>query len=607
MHIDKYIPGMVKLNCKNILYARGGVLARRKFMKRKLLLTFVMVIAFALTFALVVFADTIHNENTVDYSETVTLSDGTVLPIFDENKEALIWYISGTDSETGKNIYTSIRSDDPQVIYHCESWFEITSTRIDLSDGTKISSSNFVVVNWMDDDVVVNECTNASFIGKGVTGFKLMFQGNKNLEYIFLRHDTTSIMRQNFNGCSKLQYVNFKDLANVTRIGDSQNFSNCTPLFRGQILDLSGMVKLERIDGGGSFNGLQVTGVKFPSSIKVISSWTFQATAIESISWPTTVTTMEGSMFKNNTALKEICLSNTLTKIDSDAFLNVKTLEKIFFVGTKSELETLIANTNATGNDYFLAVAGENNANIISYADYLALEDKSGKYAIYDYSYCEGYKEGVHAPNEKSDDCTKILCDDCTLTLKGLEAHAIVDKVVYENGFAKDGVYHYYCTNERCTVIDKEDETKAPIFSASGYSTNAEGNAITGGYTVDFGALDFFKSKNGNLRYGIIIANANSFDGEVLDGDFKVTSQKAIQVEIDSNYANFNCSINYGANTGANLELVITAYAIDAEGNVTFIQADSVYAENATIGSNILKKITLAKVVANQPTKSDDE
>ncbi len=575
-------------------------------MKRKLLLTFVMVIAFALTFALVVFADTVHNENTVDYSETVTLNDGTVLPLYDENKEALIWYISGTDSETGKNIYTSILTQDSQVKWYTESWNEVTSVGITFDDGATVSKSNFVVVNMMDDDVVKNSGPGTSYYGQGITSFKLVFDACKKLEYCYLRLDTTGIFRGSFNGASALKYINLEDLTMWKDSRDGTQFNGCTSLFAGQVLDLSN-TKLVTLNGGGTLAGVPIKGLILPSTLTSLGDWMFQGNKTTTFMYPENLSAMPTNAFKNCSNLATIYLHSTLTTIGDNAFLSCNALDKICFVGTKDQLEALVTNTSATGNTAFTDVVGENGANIISYADYLALEDKSGKYAIYDYSYCDAYKESVHAPNEKSDDCTKILCDDCTFVLKGLEAHAIVDKVVYENGFAKDGVYHYYCTNERCTVIDKEGETKAPIFSASGYSTNAEGNAITGGYTVDFGALDFFKSKNGNLRYGIIIANANSFDGEVLDGDFKVTSQKAIQVEIDSNYANFNCSINYGANTGASLELVITAYAIDAEGNVTFIQADSVYAENATIGSNILKKITLAKVVANQPAKSDDE
>lgn len=55
-------------------------------MKKRIFLTFVMVFVFALMLAFAVSAGTVHNENTVDYSATVTLDDGTVLPLFDENK-----------------------------------------------------------------------------------------------------------------------------------------------------------------------------------------------------------------------------------------------------------------------------------------------------------------------------------------------------------------------------------------------------------------------------------------------------------------------------------------------------------------------------------------
>ena len=70
-------------------------------MKKKLLLTFVMIIVFALTLAFTVSAGSIHNESTVDYDKAVklgtqfTLEDGTVtdtVPIFD-GEDALIWFL----------------------------------------------------------------------------------------------------------------------------------------------------------------------------------------------------------------------------------------------------------------------------------------------------------------------------------------------------------------------------------------------------------------------------------------------------------------------------------------------------------------------------------
>ena len=571
-------------------------------MKKKLLLTLAIVMVVALALAITAFADSIHNENTVNYSEKVTLSDGTVLPIFDENKEALIWYISGTDGE-GNNVYTSIRSDDPQVIYHCESWFEITSTRIDLSDGTTINSSNFVVVNWMDDDVVVNECTNANFIGKGVTGFKLMFQGHTKLEYIYLRHDTTSIMRQNFNGCSNLRYINFKDLSNVTRIGDSQNFSNCAQLFKGQILDLTAMVKLEKIDGGGSFNGTQIKGIKLPSSIKTISSWTFQATAIESIAWPKTVTAMEGSMFKNNTALKEIYLSNTLTSIGGDAFLNVNTLEKIFFVGTEDELNTLITNTSTTGNSTFLAVA----ENIISYEDYLKLEDKSGKYAVYNYSNCEAYKDGEHTPNPEVTDCTKgVNCTECIAIIeKGYEGHEIVHTLTFPQGFDKAGVLNHKCSRDYCTVaIDLDDDGVAdeqiideatdPIITFKGYSTPETGNVkgINAGFKVEKDLLTLYNDLNEvDATLTIFMVNSKSNDvniSKILDGDTLELADgvKGINVKITSvNYTSISVEVRgFDDSEGGNFYTLnlITAIAVKTADGVHYVQAGLKNSPNTT-------------------------
>ena len=55
-------------------------------------LMLIMAVIFAVTLAVAVFADSVHNENTVDYSATVTLNDGTVCPLYDSDKNALIWY-----------------------------------------------------------------------------------------------------------------------------------------------------------------------------------------------------------------------------------------------------------------------------------------------------------------------------------------------------------------------------------------------------------------------------------------------------------------------------------------------------------------------------------
>ena len=433
-------------------------------MKKKLLLILVMATVFALTLTVVAFAGVVHDESNVDYSEQVTLSDGTVLPLFDENKEALVWYISGTDEEE-KNVYSSVRTDNgTRVKWYTESWGEVTSAELYEEDGTtKIANDKIVVVNMMDDDVVTNHgpgVTN-NHGGKHITGFKYIFRGWKGIEYVYLRLDVDGIYRESFSNCPKLKYVNIEDLVYLKRLGDSQNFSNCVEFFKGQILDLS-KTALERIDGGSSFNNVHFTGIKLPSTIKVISSGTFANTSFKSFAWPTTVSTIESSMFQSNSSLETIYLSNLLTgTIGDNAFYDCTSLNTICFVGTRAELEALIANTSTSGNTAFFDVVGENNANLISYADYLALDDKSGKYAIYDYSYCVAYNNGNHVEVDDNNCATDNKCSVCNSSVTLAISHVFAEEIFYENGFIAEGKVVSSCVNAGCTYNVTENAPRS--------------------------------------------------------------------------------------------------------------------------------------------------
>ena len=150
-------------------------------MKKKLYLVLAMVAILVLALAFAVSAESVHNENTVDYSETVTLSDGTVLPLFDENKQALVWYIDGKD-ENGNTKYSSSLTVETAKWY-VENWNEVTGFSVVLTDGTQISNNNLVVVNMMDDGVVKNSGPGSAYYGQPVTDSKTMVSGRKNLEY----------------------------------------------------------------------------------------------------------------------------------------------------------------------------------------------------------------------------------------------------------------------------------------------------------------------------------------------------------------------------------------------------------------------------------------
>ena len=325
---------------------------------KKVYLTIVMIVILALALAFAVSAESVHNENTVDYSETVTLNDGTVLPLFDENKEALVWYIDGKD-ENGRTKYTSAITDKTAKWY-VESWNEVTGFSVVLEDGTPISNDNLVVVNMMDDDVVKNSGPGSKFYGEPVTDSKTMVQGRKNLEYFYLRLDTRTLNNSSFASCSKLKYINLEDLTLLRRMAQNNQFASCTSLFEGQVLDLS-RTQLTEFEGSGTFSRVPIKGIKFPETMTKIGS---------------------EKTFSNCTQLEFISIGNK-AKIGSDGFTGCTALKAIYYVGTEEEL-------NAT-----TIVSLVEGALVKSYAEYKALSDKSGVYVVYNYSRCEAFNQGV--------------------------------------------------------------------------------------------------------------------------------------------------------------------------------------------------------------------
>ena len=549
-------------------------------MKKKLFLTVVMAFFFAVILAFAVSAESVHNENTVDYSATVTLNDGTVLPLYDENKEALIWYISGND-ENGKNIYSSIRTDDPQVKWWTKSWGEVTAVSIVLDDGTKYGGSTFVVVNMMDDDVKSNTPEgNHTNIGNPIRGFKWVFSGFKNLEYVYLRLDTTGIFAYPFSGCTSLKYVNLESLTKLERIGDSNNFAGCTSLFKGQVLDLSNS-KLWSIDWGGSFNNVPFVGIKLPSTVTRMGG-SFEGSGLVTMSFPVKLTVMETSMFKNCIALESVALNNKLVQIKDNAFLGCTSLEKVFFVGSLEQLNTLLAGVSKTGNDPFWSVVGENNANVISYNDYRRLSDKSGKYVVYDYSYCEAYTDGAH-------ELTPInacagLCSVCGCVVDSHSENAELDVTIEYTDYASNGVHITACKNEGCTYRVTVD-TPALIINL-GYSVPEKGAAsIVMGFKANKSAIEEYERITAKtVRYGVFVATQNKLgENPIFDANGNVTSG-VISAEIAiKSFDLFELKVSGFTDEHKDEKLTMGAYVAITDENIT----EYSYLQDGTKGEKI--------------------
>ncbi len=177
-----------------------------------------------------------------------------------------------------------------------------------------------------------------------------------------------------------------------------------------------------------------------------------------------------------------------------------------------------------------------------------------------------------------------------------IEDGAIVSYIKYENGFGKEGV-----TKTKCLRCDEtQDGTVAPIFLAKGYSVNDEGTSLNGGYIVNIALLQAYVAVNGEVEFGVVIANANSFTGSFFNGGV-VNSEKALQVAIKPEYTNFDCSIHFNTTSNNTLEFIIAAYVIDVDGSASFIQAENDYAISTTVAENSFTKVTLDLVKANVP------
>ena len=243
----------------------------------------------------------------------------------------------------------------------------------------------------------------------------------------------------------------------------------------------------------------------------------------------------------------------------------------------------------------------------VDYSEFNAdTRDTSKNYIVYNYNHCDAFYYGYD--NDKTAlDCTKgTTCTRCGRSgadFKPYEEHDRLENFTASSVLA-NGKYKCECKNENCTAVNEEKDTK-PVFTAKGYSTNPDRNAINGGYTVDLTSLALYERLIGELNYGIIIANANSFGGaSFLDENKIVNSEKALQVEMNGEYSNFDCSINFGANTGATLSLVITAYVIEGD-NVTYVQFES--GTDAKIGADTFKSVTLAQVLALVPETAKED
>ena len=262
-------------------------------------------------------------------------------------------------------------------------------------------------------------------------------------------------------------------------------------------------------------------------------------------------------------------------------------------MGTKAELEALIANTNTSNNGPFFNVVGENNANLISYADYLALEDKSGYYAVYDYSYCEAYLEGEHTISG-ANPCVGT-CGVCKLEfIKHSESAAIIVEISYSD-FTKAGEKVSRCENEGCT--HRNAEPVPAIFANNGYSYS--GTAFLQGFAVNLEALGAYEATGKTVQYGLAVASVAKIGATntLFDGTTLKAGAFSVSFDDKKQYSIFEMQVTGLVDDYKDTELFVCAYVIDGD-TVTYISNGA----NTTTVEAVTYNQVVASAEANQTT-----
>lgn len=238
----------------------------------------------------------------IDYNEKVTLSDGTELPLYDENQNPLIWFIKDANA-TGMDKYASVpnnrNTSDNATSYvtfninstygtnqlhdvYIKYWDAANSKYVDYGEGT------VVVYNLRGVDTLW--CVGS-------------YANGSNLEYVYM--PSTCRDAGTYTGYSKLQLVDFSLATNYEGFG-KQAFRNCTSLreirfgtsengyelksaqygclFQGctslTTLVFADISKITAIESGAFENCYSLTGTYEFSGVKSIGSKAFYKAAI---------------------------------------------------------------------------------------------------------------------------------------------------------------------------------------------------------------------------------------------------------------------------------------------------------------------------------------
>ena len=402
----------------------------------------------------------------------------------------------------------------------------------------KIESSAFGNVSESSANQTIKEVT----IPKTIAGIGAhAFRNCKSLEKVTILASNGDFTFSNaeFMYCSGLKVVDMSQSTGLTDIG-SNAFTFCTNLetvhLPKGLKNISGNAfsslsklttvtfpsSLEKISGKQAFSSTGLTNVRLPNGLEMLGNNIFQASKVETVIIPSTVTSVGEHCFNNAKSLKYVIIANPDVTNYHNYMFYESSIDLIFFAGTEANARTFAGRlSKATFT------------NFVSYDDYLKNQDVSS------------YKDTI-VYGTRNCECGELANDEVQFQF--------TDYLTV----MKDAVS---CDCGKTTVV----ETYAPIMEFVGYSAKIDGDKICAGYTINQESLKVFNERTGKtLTFGVtaaIVAEGTT-QYQSVKSDLSANGT-AIVAKVDSEYVGFDFILSGFTAEYYETNLVIGAFVYD--------------------------------------------
>ncbi len=342
------------------------------------------------------------------------------------------------------------------------------------------------------------------------------FYGCSGLKYADFSKSTLTTMGQyTFTGCSNLETVLLPEgFVSIT----AASFSGLSKL-----TTVSFPSTLKEISGKQAFSSTGLTNVRLPYGLEKLGNNIFQASKVETVIIPSTVTSVGEHCFNNAKSLKYVIIANPDVTNYHNYMFYESVIDLIFFAGTEADARTFAGRLSKASF-----------TNFVSYDDYLKNPTISS------------YKDTI-VYGTRNCECGDLANDEVKFQYTD-----------YLSGM-QDAIS---CGCGKTTVV----ESYAPIMEFVGYSAKIGGNRICIGYTINHESLAVFTEKtNKALTFGVtaaIVADGTT-QYKTLEDDLTPTNNKTVVASVDGKLAGFDFILSGFTSAHYEKSLVMCAFVYD--------------------------------------------